>query len=178
VNSELLGPEASFSIIEQIRQRASNKLTFGGVTIEGYVDLICREQDEIVWEVHQTNLLTDYGRRMWMNNLFYQACLFTSGIGEVPMASRYSLIEPTGFNQVTAVQTPVSSLAAGTKTWSYSFGIPAANRTVASVGLCSGTQSLYGATRIMCYSLISPPKIQTTQQTLEISYRLTMIPNC
>jgi hypothetical protein len=171
-----LSPEESAFIFAAMR-RASHGSSFG-CAIKGFFDVVCRNPDGGVdWEIHQSNIQTDYGRRVWADRLYSgQLGIFTSPVGEVVLSSRYCLADHSGQTQISASITPTIDSNAITKTVSNTFGTPAANRQLAVVGLASTSFAVatFGATAIMCYSLINPVKTQTTIQSLEVSYRLTL----
>jgi hypothetical protein len=154
-----------------------------GMTIKGFFDVLCKNPDGSVdWEVHQPNLLTDTGRRLWMYNGIYRGGLFTSGVADTPVAGRCSLNESYGTSQILTTDTvPTVDWGAITKSVSTTFGTPGSNRQIATVGFVTNFISAsylnnvtYGPNWIVCYSRINPVKTQLTTQTLEISYRLTM----
>jgi len=163
------------------RLREGDDLSHFGVTIKGFFDVVCREEGETVWEIHQPNLLTDYGRRTWAYGNFSSAnfAIFTSPLAETPRADRYSLIDHSGQQQQMAYTSPANDAPSLSKAWSTTFGLPASNKTIASVGLRFNNMYDVGSVGpqcICCYSLLTPVKVQTTSQTLEISYRLTLSP--
>lgn len=178
----IVGDQA-LEIIERLKKTAAEKvgdvLDSFGCSIKGFFDVICREEatQEVAWEAHQANLLTDFGRRSWWTWGITPGGIFTSGVAETPMTTRYGLTEGAGTAQMQTNVAPTTDWGALTKYWSTTFGTPASNRPIAIVGLMSnwGDVSMgRGAQNIVCYSLINPQKMQTTSQTLEISYRLTL----
>jgi hypothetical protein len=169
-----LSPEDSALILSAMRGPPNASF---GCSIKGFFDAVCRNPDgEVAWEIHQPNLQTDYGRRTWADRLYANSlALFTSPVGEPALVSRYALFDHSGQAQITAAVTPTVDGNAITKTVSTIFNVPASNRQLAAVGLAStGLGITIGATGVMCYSLINPVKTQTTIQTLEVSYRLTL----
>jgi len=171
-----LSPEESAFILATMR-RASDGASFG-CAIKGFFDVVCRNPDgDVAWEIHQPNLQTDFGRRVWAERQYSSGLgIFTSPVGEVALSSRYCLLDHSGQTQISTGVAPTIDSNAITKTVSNTFATPAANRQLAVVGLASTTYAVatFGATAIMCYSLINPVKTQTTIQTLEVSYRLTL----
>lgn len=161
-------------------------LAIGG-SIHGFVDAVCRDVDsgDPVWEIHQPNIFTDYGRMLWYNDTISLSStlgIFTSDFAEIPRADRFTGINyrsgPGGstYYQWQGAISPSVDWGTASKYTSYTFGTPSVNRPIACVGMAwSGATSFAWAfTNIICYSLISPTKVQTTTQTLEISYRLSM----
>ncbi len=154
-------------------------IPYVGGALRGYFDVVCRNEDGSVdWEVHKPNLLTDYGRRMFGVDFLAQCGIFTSPCAEAPNPLRYTLSENSGHAQWQGLASPSTDWNSITKNWSVTFGTPGFSRQVASVGLVASsgytTVMSYGITAIVCYSIISPVKIQQASQTLEMSYRLTL----
>lgn len=148
---------------------------------KGFIDLTAREEDgSVAWEVHQSNLITDYrrlrgvGQSGW-NNPF----IFTSPSSEPALRGRSTLTDDGAASsaQSAGVTGTYDSL---TLTWSYltTFAVPSgSNRRIGTVGLCHvGWSNLYGIVGIWAYTVLSPFKTQTTTQTLELRYRVTLIP--
>jgi hypothetical protein len=149
-----------------------------GISIKGFFDMVCRNEDQsISWEEHKSNIFTDYGRRRWMAGGISTGSIFTSGVAETPRVDRYSLVEGWSTAQTMTAVAPSTDWGAWTKTWSTTMSAPGSNRQIACVGVIPAGAVLgvsYGARLMACYALINPVKTQTTSQTLEISYRLTM----
>lgn len=155
--------------------------------LKGFVDAVCREADgSVAWEVHQANLLTDFGRRRFMlvgfpgTSLNKANYLFTSPGTESPLLGRTLLPDDgnASSSQVTSVQiAPAYDTATLTNTWNNTFAAPAANRTIGLIGLTRLTHQSYGVGQILAYTLLSPAKVQTTTQTLEVQYRITLTPS-
>lgn len=148
--------------------------------VEGWLDAVCRNVEDatIAWELHQQNLVTDVGRRHFAGTgLRNTMNLFTSPSMEVPSIGRYGLLDD---GNASSSQASVGTLAATydaltlTKTFPYTFGAPAANRTIGTVGI--GRRLPSGMFGIVAYTLITPVKVQSTTQTLELQYRLTLTP--
>lgn len=153
--------------------------------LKGYVDAVCREADgAVAWEVHQSNLITDFNRRRFMlypmNGGTRSLQVFTSPSTETPLVGRTVLADDGSVNsaQSGTPPDPTYDSATLTKTWSITFSAPAANRSIGTIGLCAGARSAnFGIYTIAAYTLISPAKVQTTSQTLEILYRVTLTPS-
>jgi hypothetical protein len=175
--------ELSPSMMEELLARSSMKpvsKVFGlGFQLEGHINAVCKDMgsEEVVWQIDQPNIITDLGRRFWMNIAFGHQFIATSPSSDTPNLSRYTLCDNGSANssQSTSQIAPTNNPSTLTKTFSTSFSAPTANRTIGTIGLGQYT-NLHGLGLIVCYSLISPPKTQTTTQTLEITYRLTMTP--
>ncbi len=148
---------------------------------KGFVDLTCREEDgSVAWEVHQPNLITDWRRLRGVGQSDWQSpFLFTSPSSEPALRGRSTL---TDDGAATSSQSAVvtGSYDSITLTWSYltTFAVPVgSNRRIGTVGLCnSAWNSNYGISGIWAYTVLSPFKTQTTTQTLELRYRVTLIP--
>lgn len=159
--------------------RREKPLQFGGLNIElkGHIHVVCREveSEEIVWEVDQPNIITDLGRRQWMRNGFLNATVATSPSSETPSINRYSLTDngASSSSQSSGAIAPTNNSATNTKTFSNTFATPSATRTIGTIALGIFTAQ-YGLSQLLCYSVISPAKTQTTSQTLELTYRITM----
>jgi hypothetical protein len=183
IDIEVVSPAQAQELLANLHgprhEEAASELTFLGLSIKGFFDVVCREGEKVAWEAHQTNLLTDFGRRAWMYNSIAQAGIFTSGVAETPSVGRNLLADAVGSSQTQVVTTaPTCDWNALTKTWSTTFGVPGSNRQIAIVGLLGSWSGAigWGAYGILCYSALSPIKTQTTSQSLEISYRLTLSP--
>lgn len=176
VDVQLLSPEETLAILDLIRRKAED-LPSLGVELHGHFDVVCREEDGVVaWERHQDNLLTDLGRRRWLYDNINNPAIFTCGVAETPNSGRYFLGDNSQSTQVSTALAPTVDQNALTKTWSYTFAVPSQNRPIGIIGLCDSSNSNQnsGAYTILCYSLLVPMKTQSTSQTLEVSYRLTM----
>lgn len=152
--------------------------------LTGFVDAWCRNADgSIAWEIHQPNLITDTGRRRFFvagfgantQGLF----LCTSPSSETPAVSRQTLADDGAAtsSQASALQaTHAYDSLTLTKSFSATFGAPAANRTIGTIALGNGRLANFGLTLVCAYTLITPVKTQTTSQTLEVLYRITLTP--
>jgi hypothetical protein len=149
------------------------------------VDAVCREADgAVAWEVHQSNLITDLcRRRFFLYPLVGGAsgvyCV-TSPTVEAPLIGRVSLPDDgnASSSQASAQLTPTYDSLTLTKTWSATFAAPAANRAIGTIGLAAGGRNVnFGPSLLVAYTLLSPSKVQTTTQTLEVLYRITLTPS-
>jgi hypothetical protein len=166
------------TVLRQHGNRRSLVLS-GGFELVGEFSLTARnsESGEVEWEHADKNLITDYGRRWWMYAHWSNAAICFAPSLEVPQLGRYSI--STDATQcvaswITAVNTP----ATHTKTFSTTFGTPAANRTLGTILLCdsSPVTANKGVVTVCAFALLTPPKTQTTVQTLEVVYRVSMNP--
>lgn len=176
---ELISPAEMESFLSRFRGQKDTPTIEGmGFRFEGFIDAVCREESsqEVAWELHQRNLFTDYGRREWMNASIASFQVGTSPSAETPLLARYSLSDngQTSSSQSTSVS-PTNNSSTNTKTFSTSFGTPSGNRQIGTIGL-GIYNNLFGFDQVVAYSLITPIKTQTTTQTLEIVYRITITP--
>jgi hypothetical protein len=146
--------------------------------LHGFVDLTCREEDgSIAWEIHQPNVITDYGRRLFFMNGLGDATgyLFTSPSTETPIIGRYALPDTGNVAQVSGVITHSYDANTLTKTIYYNFPAPASAKQIGTVGVGYVATGV-GPYAIVAYTRISPVKTQGTTQTLELQYRITLTP--
>jgi hypothetical protein len=152
-----------------------------GMEIVGEYFLTAKDarSGEVEWEHSGKNLITDSGRRAWMEARFASLSIVFAPSVETPISGRSSLV--TDFSQAfeSSTITPTNASATNTKTFSTTFSAPATTRTLGTIGL-GRTTSLARAGRglyqIMAYALLSPSKTQTTTQTLEVVYKVSMNP--
>lgn len=177
---ETLSPAEAESVLRQHGNRRSLVLP-GGLELVGEFSLTARdvESGKIEWEHSDKNLITDYGRRMWMYGRWQSMAINFAPSLEVPHLGRYSVstdsTQCVGSGWLTAVNTP----ATHTKTFSTTFGVPAANRTLGTIFLCyagSGVTANKGVVNVAAFALLTPPRTQTTAQTLEVVYKVSMNP--
>ena len=153
----------------------------GGLEIVGEFSLTARDAKtgEVDWEHTEKNLITDFGRRTWMEGHWFNNIIAFAPSLETPQLSRYSL--PTDGTQSFASGgiTPGVTLATHTKTYSTTFGTPGVNRTLGTIIIARNTTTQianFGIEGICAFALLTPPKVQTTIQTLEVVYRVSMNP--
>jgi hypothetical protein len=182
-----VSPEEAAEAFERLRGgRYLNKparrtlLMEGGLIMKGSFELIARDakSGEIEWSHKDDNLITDFGRRAWMDMRFHNLQLGFCASTETPTAARCSLpgdsTQLFGSGNLTPSNNPVTN----TKTISTTFGTPANNRTLGTIWinrLNDGFQTGYHP-GILAYALLTPPKTQTTTQTLEVVYKISMSP--
>lgn len=158
-------------------------------TLKGFVNAVCREAPtkkqlnngdlgEIAWEIHQPNLITDLGRRFWLFNGFSTAYVTTSPSQNTPNPARYSVADSGDLGSMSQSYNIAPSInwSTLTKTYSTTFGTPTGNRRVGTIGLSSAINSYINYPFFYAYSLIVPLKIQTTTQTIELAYNITLSP--
>lgn len=183
---ELLSPEQTDAFL-QGRKPWENPFTkkpsaqVDGMEIVGEFFLTAKDvkSGETEWEYSGKNLITDSGRRAWMETRFGNLNVMFAPSTEVPVAGRSSIVtdatqafESNGF-------VPSNAPATNTKTFSTTFGTPATTRTLGTIALgrVGGSyRANRGLFQMMAYALLSPPKTQTTTQTLEVVYKVSMNP--
>lgn len=174
---QLVPPHEADKIIKQLqaekRGNPRHLNLFGGVSIKGSAEVICREADsgKVVWEDKIDNAITDLCRMLWMDNLMYNCSLGVSANTESIDFRRYMYIGPNTTNDVPETSYFARSLTGTTASWSTTFGVPSSTRTIGCIAL-GGNAAGIG---LFVYAglLLSPPKTQTTSQTLEVIYKLT-----
>lgn len=175
---EMCSPEEAAEIIKNLTQREKPFLA-------GCIEATFRDActGRVVERIHQCNVVTEYGRRRFMadgfgnqqNNLY----IFTSPSRETPDAARHSLAQASNVGaQQANTGTPWTDGPSLTRGWGATFGAPAQNMTIGTVGLALnvGANVGWGVDNVAAYTLISPARVQTTSQTLEIAYRVTLNP--
>lgn len=155
----------------------------GGFKMVGAIDATCRnvEDGSIAWHVEKKNLVTDHGRRRLMDAGITQMYVVVGPGTETPMIERYYYGDgPSGINSGSGAITPSYDAATMTRTWSTNFGVPSITRQVSLIGLCGisegGALNGMGLFNLCAYTLLSQPKTQTTSQTLEVAYKITLTP--
>lgn len=174
---EVCSPEESKRVIAKL---GLDRRTMG-FSLSGYIDAVCRDEKSgtVAWEIHQPNVITDYGRRSFSDLGFWSVYVFSSPSTDAASLARYTLLDSGTSNssQTSTLLTPSYDSITLTKTWTNSFAAPASNRQIGAIGLCRTAKStalgIYG---IIAYALISPIKTQSTLQTLEVLYRVTLTP--
>lgn len=159
-------------------------LTAEGFELKGQFELTARDarSGEIEWQHSQDNLITDLGRVSfwtvgWTNNV----------IGfvpskETPIHTRNS-ISTDGSQSFVSTNLGSGSVTPSTYTKQYSFnftGLPPANRTLGSIYMSyynpSPQDGNFGPWHVWAFALLTPSKTQTTTQTLEVVYKISMNP--
>lgn len=184
----LLTPEEADQFIRQMRGGPENRSATrtmvlpGGFEISGEYFLTARDavSGEVEWEHQEKNLITDLGRRSWMISHWHMCGINFCPSIEAPVSSRYGIstdyLQMVGSGNIA----PTITIPTHTKTFSTTFTTPAITRTLGMISLSSwgfyGTVTLIGLSGINSYALLTPPKTQTTTQTLEVVYKVSMNP--
>lgn len=156
-------------------------LMVDGLEMVGEFSLTARNavSGEVEWQHSDKNLITDHGRRAWVWSRFSNMVIMFAPSIEVPQSGRYSVITDHLQCIESAGLTPTNAPATNTKTFSTTFGTPASNRTLGTIALSYTTSSSLtdrGLVRVAAFALLTPPKTQTTTQTLEVVYKVSMNP--
>lgn len=150
-----------------------------GLALKGSAEMRCREEKtgELVWEEKLDNIITDAGRRFWFDTYFGTMTLATYISSEPLDYRRYSINGPADGTSlpVTAAQVPVVDGGLLTKTWSTTFAAPGSTRLLGMVSL-SASNARVGTDSVYAYLLLSPTKTQSTTQTLELVYKVALLP--
>ena len=158
-------------------------LTAEGFELKGQFELTARDarSGEVEWQHAQDNLITDSGRSSfwtvgWTNNV----------IGflpskETPVHTRLS-ISTDGAQSFVSGNLGSGTVTPSTYTKQYSttYTAPASNRTLGTIYMSYYNppphDANFGAWHVWAYALLTPPKTQTTTQTLEVVYKISMNP--
>lgn len=184
---QLLDPEAATEMLRkfglaptQLKPRRTLILP-GDLELKGSFEMVARDvrTGEVAWQYAGENLITDWGRRIWMDTRFSNGKIGFTDSSEVPLAARSAIACDPAQPVVSGSLVPTNDPATHTKTYSTTFATPAVNRTLGTIGLTSNSQTvqaLGGLPGLAAYALLTPPKVQTTVQTLEVTYKISMTP--
>ena len=187
---EVCTPEEAEAGIRLFGATPSQPVPGLSARVKGYVDAVAREPDgHAAWEVHQPNVATDYLlQAVAEGSIDSYLHVFVSPSAEPGLGARYTLADDSGATYGSASgwagATPTRSYSAVTLTWTVSYTIPSGTRRrVGTIGLHSGIlgnppvqDPLIGANALYAYTILNPAKVQETTQTVEIVYKLTLIP--
>lgn len=195
---EVCSPSESVKIIawmklteREVREQAVEAARHGGFdfALHGYVDIYFRDakSGEVEDEVHQANLITDLGRRLFNTGIGGAAFSSSIGIGTSPsvepaLIGRYNLNDTgaASSSQISTAIAPTFDGATLTRSWLFAFGVPPATRRIGTVGLSNRLGAAWsnqrGLSGLAAYTVISPAKTQAVTQTLEVNYRITLTP--
>lgn len=161
---------------------ARRSILVPGFEIKGDFFLTARNEKtkEVEWEHSEKNLITDLGRRVWMANRWSGASIGFCPSIDTPQLSRYTLSTDGAQSFDSGNLTPSNASATHTKTFFTTFGVPGINRTLGTIAIGYNAQTTtdanIGLIQLMSFALLVPPKTQTTVQTLEVVYRVSMNP--
>ena len=181
-------PEEAAEAIARMRAggplnlNARRKLALaGGVELKGSFELTARdaESGEVAWQHEESNLITDFGRRAWMDLRFSGMAIGFCPSTEAPISGRCALGTDPAQCVISGNLTPTNNTTTHTKTVSATYVVPSVNRTLGTIFIFRHNDILYtqsGPGSMIAYALLTPPKTQTTTQTLEVVYKISMSP--
>jgi len=188
--AELLTPEQSEVVYAKhlgklIPTAHKRIITPEGLEIKGSFELKLRDakSGQVELEHKQDNLITDFGRRHFSYQAFMSLFVGFCPSRETPQVPRYSLptdVTQTFDSQPYGEQNGVVTVATHTKQLGpYNFATPpSSNRTLGTIFLFTsgGNNADIGPLNMLAYALLSPARVQTTTQTLEVIYKFSMTP--
>lgn len=151
--------------------------------IDGIVDVFLRDADgNILQHEHKHNLITEYHRLLFLPNgnfAHHTLYVFINETNE-PAHFKRTMLRTT--LPGTWAQNVTPSLDGTNRIWTYQtvFSAPPAQRTIRSVGLARRistpgyTNVKSGPAAINAMTILSSPIVQSTTETLEVSYRLAL----
>lgn len=159
------------------------KIIADGFEVKGSFGITCRDakSGEVAWAHEQDNLITDIGRFAFLDLGWNNVRIGFAPSTETPAVQRNS-IPCDGSQTVVSGNLGNGTVTPSTytKTWSTTYGVPAANRTLGTlfIGYYSGTiiDGNMGVVYCWAYTLLTPPKTQTTTQTIELVYKMAINP--
>jgi len=165
----------------KLTPKSHRKVFANGFEMTGRFELIARdvESGKVDWQHEQENLITDTGRSGFYDVNFTPIRIGFAPSQETPNILRNSIGTDGSQTFVTASQVaPTNITATFTKQWTTTFATPASNRTLGIIFITSASGTVtdvnVGPTVLWSYSLLTPPKTQTTVQTLEVIYKLSI----
>lgn len=153
----------------------------GPPSIRGMVDAVLKDADgTIVQHLHQPNLITEYMRLLFVPNTDFNHHLMYLFINENTEPAHPARTSLRTTLPGTWAQNVTPSLNGPARIWTYQtvFAAPPAQRTIGTIGLTRGiasggfTNVKGGPSSVCAMTVLSTPIVQTTAQTLEVSYRL------
>jgi hypothetical protein len=149
---------------------------FPDFELHGEANLVARNVGDgsVAWTAKKTNLITDLGRRVFLNLGFNSLYLFTSPSIETPLIGRSTLADDLTCQFSNLITSTYDSIAVA-RSYFFSFPTPASNKTIAAVGLSAMTGANVGVRKISAYTTLTPPKVQTPLLTLELNYRVLFV---
>jgi hypothetical protein len=160
------------------------KMLVDGFELKGWFEMTCRDarSGEVEWEHKQDNIITDYGRSEFWGFGWAPMQLGFAPSTETPNLLRTSIL--TDGNQAFAYGTSITAVVTpSTYTRTYgpvTFGQPGSNRTLGTLFTAYYTGTVVSANLgvyyCWSYALLTPPKTQTTTQTIELIYKMSINP--
>lgn len=152
----------------------------GGVRLAGEFSVTARDErsGEVEWQWSDKNLLTTYALQQWVFTRLNSFRLGFMPARETPMVSRSSVsTDPTQCVISGDLGSGTIDSATNTRTLSTTFTTPASNRSLGTVFLGApgvGITTQMGPPMLLAYSLLTPVKTQTTTQTIEVVYKISL----
>lgn len=154
-----------------------------GAMFEGFVDFWLRDATTgaVEDELHQPNVVTDFARRNFARDpALANSYIFSSPSREAANSQRYALFDSgaSTASQMAGTTSPTYDAATLTRSWAHTFSAPTQTRDIGTIGLAKYQNVTYsfGVYEIVAYTVLTPLKKQTTTQTLEVLYRITLNP--
>lgn len=154
-----------------------------GLELKGSFEVTAKDAatGQVDWHHAQDNLITDIGR-----SAFFDVGWTSIQLGFAPSTEAPNILRPgiptDGSQVVQSGNLGNGSVnpATYTKTWGpHTFSQPAANRTLGILFVSyynGGGSANMGVTYCWSYALLTPPKTQTTTQTVELIYKMAINP--
>jgi hypothetical protein len=162
------------------KKAARTAILAGGIELKGSFELIARDAEtgQVAWSHASENLITDFGRRFWPDRHFDGFAIGFSASTETPVTGRHTLCGDSTQLFFSANLVVSNNTVTHTKTVSATFATPANNRTLGTIFIQPSTTTITAGVsrKILAYALLTPPKTQTTVQTLEVVYKISMAP--
>jgi hypothetical protein len=190
----VVNPEEAREVLSRLRPGSPENrnarreaILQGGIELKGSFEIVARDaaSGEVAWSHKGENLITDFGRRVWMDYRINGAQLGFSSSTEPPNSSRCAISSDSAQLFVSSVNlTPTNNPVTHTKTFvcnstiSANYGSGQGNRNLGTIFLLAYNAGLVTgyARNIIAYALMTPPKTQTNTQTLEVIYKISMSP--
>lgn len=159
-------------------------ITGVGISIQGKFCLTARdvETKEVAWEAEQDNLITDAGRRFFVygGNSWGTMYMGLCQSKETPSPYRYTIATDASNSQAFDSGSIGPTINTLTLTKQYGvvvFAAPSVTRTLGTIALMRrAADGAMGLPIVCSYANISPSRVQTTTQTLEVIYKISMTP--
>lgn len=160
------------------------KMLVDGFELKGWFEMTCRDarSGEVEWEHKQDNIITDFGRSEFWSFGWTPLQLGFAPSTETPNLMRTTLL--TDGSQTFSYGTSIAAtVTPSTYTRTYgpvTFAQPGSNRTLGTLFTAYYTGTVVSANLgvyyCWSYALLTPPKTQTTTQTIELIYKMSINP--
>lgn len=154
-----------------------------GWELKGSFDIAAKNVNtgELEWSHTQDNLVTDVGRVYFAWTRWESMVFGFAPSRELPSIGRASLATD-GSQCVVSANQGLGTVTALTYTRTFgpiTFTAPASNRTLGTLfagTVTYGVDANLGLICMLAYAPLSPSKVQTTVQTIELNYKLSISP--